>query len=216
MKEEQEKKMDFNHNDYEILSRDILYDGRFRLARYKLRYRLFNGGWSKEIFREVLERSSAVAVLPYDPYLDQVVLIEQFRPGALAHPGSPWMLEIVAGIIDTNEKTDEIAIREAKEEADCVIESLYPLPSFFPSPGGSNEFLTLFAGKTDSSAIGGIFGLVAEAENIRAFAVPVEEAYEKVRAGFIQTAPAIVALQWLQLNKHLLQALWLEALEPKT
>jgi ADP-ribose pyrophosphatase len=216
MKEEPDKKLNFNHNDYEIINREVLYEGHFRLVRYKLRSRLFNGGWSKDFTREVMERSSAVAVLPYDPYLDQVILIEQFRPGALARPGSPWTLEIVAGIIDTDERPEEVALREAREEAGCVIESLYPLPSFFPSCGATNEFLHLFVGKADTSATGGIYGLADEFENIRAFAVPAEEAFEKVRAGFIQTAPAIVALQWLQLNKHLLQALWLEVLEPKT
>lgn len=215
MKEDYEKKLDFNHNDYEVIEREILYQGRFRLARYKFRYRLFNGGWSEIVSREVMERTSAAGVLPYDPYLDQVILIEQFRPGTLSHPNSPWMLEIVAGVIDTNEKPEEVAIREAREEAGCVIESIYHISNFFPSPGGTNEYFHLYCGKVDASGAGGIYGLVEESENIRAFAIPAEEAFEKVRAGYIQTVPAIIALQWLQLNRHLLQALWLEALEPK-
>lgn len=215
MKADNERKTTFTHNDYEIVSREILYEGRVRLVRYNFRYRLFNGGWSEIVSRDIMERYSAAGVLPYDPYLDQVVLIEQFRPGTLSHPNSPWMLEIVAGVIDTNEKPEEVAIREAKEEAGCVIESLYHITDFFPSPGASNEYFYLYCGKVDTSSAGGIFGLVEESENIRAFALPAEEAFEKARAGFIQTVPAIVALQWLQLNRHLLQALWLEALEPK-
>lgn len=205
-----DKHIEFNHDDYEILEREILYQGIFRLARYHVRYRLFNGGWSDPVKREVLERLSAAAVLPYDPVLDQVVLIEQFRPGAIADPKSPWLIEIVAGILDSDENTDIVAIREAKEEAGCIIEALYPMYEYFVSPGGSNEFLTVYCGKVNTSAIGGVHGLAEESEDIRAFVMPAEEAFDRLRGGYIKTAPAIVALQWLQLNRPLLHELWLE------
>src|SRR5262245_43551407 len=105
----------FTQNDYEIVKRDVLYDGVFRMSRYQLRFRLFNGGWSQRIMRELVERKSAVAILPYDPILDHVVLIEQFRIGALANPQSPWLIEAVAGLVDTNQTPGEIVIREATE-----------------------------------------------------------------------------------------------------
>jgi ADP-ribose pyrophosphatase len=83
----------------EILDQTVGYNGYFRIERYRLRHRLFSGTWSRELVREVFERGHAAAVLPYDPVLDQVVLIEQFRIGALQTPGDPWLVEIVAGII---------------------------------------------------------------------------------------------------------------------
>ena len=70
----------FTQNDYEIVKRDSLYEGFFRMARYHLRFKLFNGGWSQTVTRELMERPSAVGILLYDPILDRVVLIEQFRP----------------------------------------------------------------------------------------------------------------------------------------
>jgi ADP-ribose pyrophosphatase len=209
MHENKEKKHVFDHNDYEIVKREVLYDGVFRMVRNHIRYRLFTGGWSDTFTREVLERSSAAAVLPYDPYLDQVVLIEQFRPGALAHPSSPWMTEIIAGVIDHNQTPESTAIREAHEEAGCTIDALYPIADYFVSPSCITEYIHIYCGKVDSSNVGGIHGLDQDSENIRAYAIPADDAFEKIRAGYIKTAPAVIALQWLQLNRHLLQTLWI-------
>ena len=103
-----------------ILDKTVCYDGFFRIERYRLRHQLFRGGWSREITRELFERGHAAAVLPYDPLLDAVVLIEQFRIGALETPGDPWLLEIVAGVIDKPDETPEDVVRrEAVEEANC-------------------------------------------------------------------------------------------------
>jgi ADP-ribose pyrophosphatase len=203
-----DRKAYFTHNDYEITGREVAYQGVFRLARYHLRHRLFQGGWSEEVTREILERSSAVGILPYDPILDQVALIEQFRVGTIANPSSPWVIEIIAGCIGYNESPEQVAYREANEEAACLIETLYPIYDYFVSPGGSNEYMHLFCGKINASAIGGIHGLIEESENIRAFTVSTEEALDMLRLGQIKTAPAIVALQWLQLNRDWLRSLW--------
>lgn len=199
----------FTHNDYEILKREVPYQGIFRMVRYHLRYRLFNGGFSNLITREVMERKSAAAVLPYDPVLDQVVLIEQFRPGALANPQSPWLLEIVAGVLDSDEKPEQVAEREAKEEAGCDVLDLYPVCEYFVSPGGSNEYLWIFCGRIDASDAGGIHGLEEENEDIRTFTLPAEEAFILLQEGKIKTSPAIISLQWLQLNREWLRQLWL-------
>src|SRR5207245_10046791 len=91
----------FGRDAVEIESHETIHQGHFRLDRWRLRHRLFAGGWGKPISRELLERSAAVAVLPYDPLRDQVVLIEQFRIGAYAHGDpAPWLLEAVAGLIE--------------------------------------------------------------------------------------------------------------------
>lgn len=200
----------FNQNDCEIIKKETLYQGIFRLVRYHLRHQLYNGGKSNVLLRDVLERQSAIAILPYDPVLDQVVLIEQFRPGPLSLLTNPWLIEVVAGLIDTDETPADIAIRESFEEAGCRVEAIHPIYDFFVSPGGSNEYLYLFCGKIKSGQAGGVHGLVEENEDIRAFVMPAEEAFESLRQGKIKTTPAIVALQWLQLNRAFLQKLWLE------
>ena len=98
----------------EILDKTVCYDGFFRLERYRLRHRLFSGAWSRVLTRELFERGHAAAVLPYDPALDVVVLVEQFRIGALEAPGSPWLLEIVAGVIDHPGETPEDVVRRQR------------------------------------------------------------------------------------------------------
>jgi ADP-ribose pyrophosphatase len=50
------------------------------------------------------------------PQRDEVVLIEQFRVGAWAGV-NPWLIELVAGLIDKDEEPEEVAHREAEEEA---------------------------------------------------------------------------------------------------
>ncbi len=198
----------FTHNDYEITKREVLYQGVFRLARYHIRQRLFNGHWSDIYQREIFERFSAAAVLPYDPHLDRIILIEQFRAGSLAHPHSPWLIEIPAGIIENKETPEHVAQRESVEESGCEITALEPICDYFVSPGGSNEYLYLFCGKVDASHAEGIYGLEKEHEDIRVMNVTTDEALTKLRSGKIKNAPTIIALLWLQLNRERLQEIW--------
>jgi ADP-ribose pyrophosphatase len=196
-------------DNYELIKREVLYKGIFCLARYHLRFRRYDENWSNTFSREILERSSAAAILPYDPILDQIVLIEQFRAGALKQsPDNPWLFEIVAGIFDKDETPQEIVIREAEEEAGCEILDLLPICDYFVSPGGSNEYLHLFIGRVDASNVGGTHGLPDENEDIRAFTLSSEEAFTLLQERKIKTSPAIIALQWLQLNRDWLRELW--------
>lgn len=207
-----------SENDVEIVNRQVAYEGIFRYVKYALRHRLFQGEWTDTIHREVIERTCAAGILPYDPVLDRVVLISQFRVGALnpspMHPSdakkSPWLLEIVAGVLGKGEKPEEVAVREAWEEAGCRVLDLYPVCDYFVSPGGSNEYLHLYCGRVDAASIDGRHGLEEENEDIFAFALPADEAFEWLRQGKIKTAPAHVALQWLQINRNFLRDLWLK------
>lgn len=194
----------FMHDDYEILQRDTLYQGVFRLSRYTLRHRLFKGGWSGTFKLEVFERPPAVAILPYDPVLDRVILIQQFRVGSLADPENPWLIEIPAGIIDLDETPDDVAFRETKEEANCDLLELKSIFNYFVSPGGSNEFLHLYYGRVDASNIHGIHGLKEENEDIRVLNISSEEAFKLMDDGKIKNAPTLLGLMWLRLNKDLM------------
>jgi ADP-ribose pyrophosphatase len=193
---------------FELIDRMVVYDGFFRLDSCRLRHRMFNGAWSPEIQRECLERGHAVAVLLYDAERDQVILLEQFRVGALDFPGGPWLLEVVAGMIGAGETDEDVARREAVEEAGCDIGNLVPICRFLVSPGGTSESITLFCGQVDSRGVGGIHGLSAEHEDIRVEVVSRTEAFEMVRSGRINNATPIIALQWLELNYRRLQDEW--------
>lgn len=196
------------HGRVEIESHAICFQGFFRIEKFRLRHSLFNGGMSETISRELFERGQAVAVLPYDPLLDRVVLIEQFRIGALNDPQGPWLTEIVAGMIAEGETAEMVARREAQEEAGCVIEDLMPICRFYSSPGGCSESVLLFCGRVDASGVGGIYGLPHEHEDIRVFTASFDEAMAWVGNGSINSAAPIMALQWLALNKAKVQELW--------
>lgn len=109
------------------------------MERYRLPHRLFNGDWSCPVVRELFERGHAAAVLPYDPVRDEVISVEQFRIGALAVRGGPWLLEIVAGMIEADETAEEVVKRESVEEVNCAITDIISLYDYLVSPGGTSE-----------------------------------------------------------------------------
>lgn len=152
--------------------------------------------------RELFHRGKCVAVLLYDAVNDQVVLIEQFRVGALMANENPWLLEIVAGAIEEGETPEQVARREAIEEAGCRLRELFRIYEFFTTPGGLSEKITLFCGIVDGPAQAGIHGLQEEDEDIRTMIVGFAEAMSLLSQGRIDSAIPIVALQWLALNRE--------------
>lgn len=194
----------------EIVKRENGYQGFYQLDRVFLHHELFAGGMSREISREVFVRHDAVCVLPYDPVRDEVVLIEQFRVGALGKIDNPWLIELVAGLIDKEGENDpeDIAHREGEEEAGLTFSALWPITRYFPSPGGSTEFVHVFLGRCDSTHAGGLHGLDEEAEDIRVTKWAYEDALQAVRDGRISNAASIIALQWLALNRAEVRGLW--------
>ena len=190
---------------FEIIDKELVYDGFFVMEKYRLKHTLFAGGWSGELSRELFRRSNCVAVLLYDPDADKIVLIEQFRVGAAANTDRAWLVEIVAGAIDEGETPEQVAYRESKEEAGCDILELKLINRFYTTPGGSSEQISLFYGRVDSSQIGGIHGLEHEDEDILVCTVPFDEAYKMLEEGKIESAIPIIAIQWLALNKLVLK-----------
>lgn len=198
----------FKSCDVEIITREVVYGGFFSLERYRFRHRLFNGSMSKEIVREVFERGHAAVLLPYDPQRDTVVLVEQLRLPALNSSPTPWLLEMVAGMIEPGETVEEVVRREALEEAGVVIGRSKPVLSYLASPGGSSERLSIMIGEVDASKASGIHGLAEEDEDIRVHAVSREQAYRWVAEGVIDNAASVIALQWLTLHHEALRKEW--------
>jgi ADP-ribose pyrophosphatase len=191
-----------------VIKQEYLYRGFLSLKRIRLQHTLFEGGWSDEIDRELIDRGDCVAVLLYDPDVDAVVLIEQFRVGALGHSKTPWLLEIVAGVVESGESLEAVAYREAVEEAGCMIEELRYVCEYYSSPGALSERMTLFCGRVDSSIVGGVHGVLAEHEGINVWVVPFAEALEFMTQGKLNSATPIIGLQWLALNREQLQCEW--------
>lgn len=183
-----------------------LFEKYFRLDEYSVSHELFGGGNSPVFTREVFERGVVVAVLPYDPRRGKVVLIEQFRIGAIEDADGPWLIESVAGVIDVGESEQQVALRECVEEAGCSIERLETISNYYVSPGGTSEHCSLFCGIVDSEGVGGIHGLPHEHEDIRVIVIDAEQAYAWVREGRIRSSATIIALLWLELNEDRLRA----------
>jgi len=194
--------------DWELVDREVPYEGFFRLARYHLRHRRFDGSWTPLLTREVFERGDTAAVLPFDAARDRVALVEQFRPGTLAAPTSPWLLELVAGIIEAGEAPEEVVRREAVEEAGCRIAALERITTYWVSPGGTCERTALFCGSADLGQVGGVHGLVSENEDIRVHVVGAEEAIAMADDGRIANAMGQIGLNWLARNRSRLLAEW--------
>ncbi len=192
----------------EILEKTTPFQGYFRVDRYQLRYRRFDGGWSEPVKREIFERGHAAGVLFYDPDRDEVGLIEQFRPGALAAAWHPWLIEIVAGIIDAGETAEGVARRESAEEAGIDVAELVPIYRYLVTPGGSSETMALFCARIEAPHFRGLHGLQAEGEDIRAFTMSAEDAFQWVADGRIANSMTMIALQWLALNRDRLRARW--------
>ncbi len=195
--------------DVVVEQRERCFQGFYRLDRIDLKHRLFAGTMGPTISRELFVRPDAVCVLPYDPQTDSVVLVEQFRVGALDKSPEPWLLEIVAGLIDTDEQPQEVARREAREEADLELHELLPVMTYYPSPGGSDERVYLYVGRCSTEGVGGVFGVEEEGEDIRVHVWPLDAALKAVQDGRIDNAASIIALQWLALNKQQVRADWL-------
>ena len=198
----------FTKNDVEIIARETLYTGFFSLVRYRFRHRLFNGGMSGEVQREIFERGHAAVLLPYDPVRDEVVLIEQIRIAAFDTSDTPWLLEMVSGMIEVGESDEEVARREADEEAGLAVGRVKRMLSYLASPGGTSERTAVLVGEVDATQASGIHGLVDENEDIRVHVVSREQAYQWVEEGTIDNAASVIALQWLQLHYESLQNEW--------
>ncbi|HCG9219371.1 TPA: ADP-ribose diphosphatase [Vibrio parahaemolyticus] len=198
---------EFTSRDVEIISKESVFEGFFKMVKYRFKHKLFAGGWSDVVEREMFERGHAVAMLPYDPITDQVVIIEQIRIGALEHE-HPWQLEIVAGMIDRDESAEEVIRREAEEEAGITVGRVASVTSYYPSSGGCSEKLDVFVGEVDASKAHGIHGLDYEDEDIRVHVLSREQAYQWVKDGRFENGASIIALQWLQLNHQELRSQW--------
>ena len=198
----------FGAADVELERRETSYSGYFAVDTLTLRHRLFAGGWSSPMRRELFQRGDAVGVLPWNPDTDEVVLIEQFRVGALRGADNPWMLELIAGIVEPGESDPEVAHREAEEEAGCELHRLEPIATFYPSAGACSEQIRLFIGETTGADHGAVKGLAAEHEDILVHQMARTEALAMLDRGEINNGHTLIALQWLALHGERLRKDW--------
>lgn len=192
----------FTNKDVEVLERQTVFQGFFRMIRVRLRYRLFAGGWSGPIERELFERDPCVGVLLYDPKQGLVGLTEQFRIGVLGAEQSPWLYEVVAGMAEPGESLEEVVRREVLEEAGIETGELVPICDYWVSPGGSSERMYLFCALVDLADAGGLFGLDHEGEDIRLHVLPEQQVFEWLDQGVCNNAATTICLMWLRNHRQ--------------
>jgi ADP-ribose diphosphatase len=197
------------HPDVEVLAVETGFARHLGVDIVRFRHRLFAGGWSGERVFDIVRRGAAAAVLLYDPDRDSVVLIEQFRLAALFAGRSPWQVEAVAGLIDTDETAEEVARREAREEANLdPIGPLLPIQTIMPATGSLDEVVWLYCGRVDCRGAAGIYGVAAEQEDIRVVVKTMAEIEAMLDSGQIDSAHTLISLYWLLRHRERLRKEW--------
>jgi ADP-ribose pyrophosphatase len=180
--------------DYEIISKRSLHEGFFAMHEYTVEHDRFAGD-SQQIRRENMERGDAVAMLLYDPQVDEVLLLEQFRIGPAVRKDNPWLIEIVAGMIDAGESEEKAVLREAEEEAGYSPYEACFLGRYYTTPGGCSERIDLFLGLVDKqSPVSNGGGMDEEHEDIRSFWITREQAMQWLAQGKINSGAPMLAL----------------------
>ena len=195
----------------EVVEKETAYQGFFRIDRYQLKHGKFEGGMTELLSREVFERGHAVGALAYDPKRDQVVFIKQCRAGAYAAGAQdPWLMEVVAGIIDEGETPEAVAKREMREETGLKSTRVKHICSYYVSPGGATESVELYCLEVDSSEADAIAGHEAEGEDIQTHVMSTADALRLMNENRINNAVSVIALQWLALHHETLRQEWQE------
>ncbi|HUF56645.1 MAG TPA: NUDIX domain-containing protein [Thermohalobaculum sp.] len=195
--------------DVEVLELRRPFTGYLTVEEMTLSYRRFDGGRLGPVERTAVLWGDAVTVLPYDPAADRVLVIEQFRPGPAARGDpDPWCIEVVAGRIDAGETAEEVARREAREEAGLELGRVERIAAYYPSPGLAAEHITAFVAEARLSGAGGLYGVAHENEDIRSIALGFDEAMQAVRDGTVNAGPALVSLLWLGAERGRLRREW--------
>jgi ADP-ribose pyrophosphatase len=198
-----------DRKDTKLVQEETVHAGFFRMVRLQIQHRLFKGGWSETLEREVVLHGRVGAIIPYDPKTDRVVLLEEFRNGKFAAgDDQPWSISIAAGMIEEGEIPEEMARREMLEETGCIVGRIEEVLTFYSMPGGSSQKMTLFCAEVSAENAGGIHGLAEEGEDIRVFVQSYTRCKEMLEANQFDNAASIIGLEWLGRNRVRLRKLW--------
>ena len=184
---------------HKIHSIKTLYQGFFKTLCYTFQYKRYDQQWSNIVHHEVFIRSDAVAILPFDPIKKQVILVEQFRTGAILHD-NPHLIETIAGMINDDETPLQAAHRELFEESGLTSQQWSKIGLFYTSPGACTERLHIFCAYVDAEQALEYAGLQTENESIKVLKYDLKRIAQGLEQNSFTVAPTVVALQWLLMN----------------
>jgi len=187
---------------YKIINKKNLYSGFFGLNKYKFIHEKHNGDWTDTVEREIFSGAHVSSLLPYDPVKEEIILIQQFRAGILSRYDEDYLYEIVAGIIDGDEKPQETAKRECFEETGCKVKKIIPIQAYFPAPGSSESYYHLFLGEINSFDGERIKGLESENEDILVKSFKINDVRNMLKKKKIKNGLTLIAIQWFFLEYY--------------
>lgn len=137
----------------EVHGRRRLLDDFFKVDEAEVSFERADGSMTPPARRLVFERGDSVAAVVVHRESHSLLFTEQFRFPTLGK-GSGWLLEVIAGMIDSGESPEAALRREIEEELGFAVARLEPISTFFVSPGGSSERIWLYyAEVTDSGRL---------------------------------------------------------------
>ena len=180
-----------------ITDRKSLYSGFFKLEELTIDMDRHDGT-SETVKRIHFERGHAVGILAYDAQRDQVLMVNEMRPGMLAAGDYPFNDSLPAGMIDKGETHVDAALRETEEETGQVLTNPVTIHAgAYVSAGGTSEKIALVMGKVDLSKAGGVHGKEGEGENIKTVILSADEFIERAHDGRIKDMKSLVSAFWL-------------------
>lgn len=195
------------------MSRDVVIQTRqqpylnfFTVEENDMQFRRYDGQLSGVVNRGAWHVGQVVAVLPYDPVRDCVLLIEQFRAAVyMSGNAAPWVWQPIAGLIDPGDTPASAAHREAAEEAGLVLSRLEDAGQAYSSPGSSTEFVHMFVGIADLAETQEIGGLAEEDEDILSRVLSFDELMQAVDSNQFRDLPLLCLAQWLARHRDRLR-----------
>jgi len=157
--------------------------------------------------RDVLMAGKVVVVMPIDVDRQEIILIRQFRLAAHMANARGDLVEFVAGRVEPKESLTDAAQRECREEIGVDPKKIVRLLRYLPTPGITDEEITVFLGSVDSAAVQEGSRTTTEGERLYICRVPIEHAIRALNGDAVCTSQVVIGLQWLVLNHERLPKL---------
>lgn len=184
-----------------IVEKKRLYDGFFKIDELTIEADMYGGG-TQTVKRLNFERGNAVAILPYDPVRDEVLLVNEVRPAMLVRGEYPFNDSLPAGMIDKGETAVDAALRETEEETGQHLQNAKLLHAgAFVSAGGTSEKISIVYGNIDTSKAGGIHGEASEGENIKSVVISADEFIARANDGRLKDMKSLACAFWLAIHR---------------
>lgn len=141
----------------------------------------------RESTREIVKHAEAVAIVAVDEE-NNIYLVKQYRK-----PVEETLLEIPAGILETDEDLLTCAHRELEEETGLKAGKMEKILSFYSAPGFTDEKITIFLATNLSKGEKNF----DEDELLETIKMPLSNAFQFIKNGLIIDGKSIIGIQYL-------------------